>query len=112
VIRITLLGDFEGSFDLVPETDGKLRIAASRLDYPGLKRSYKGDGEVRKPGVASGSAIMWLKSAGPMSRNHRKGTWMLRPATPGDVQSYERRQHDLDVRRKRAQGADPSTGNP
>ena len=101
-IQVQLLGDFDGGFTMAPLPNGELEIVTSRMDYPGLKRSFKGEGRIQQPGVAMGTAITWLKSAGPVSRNHRKGTWSLRPATPQEVERYQQKQKQLEFRQNRA----------
>jgi len=104
-MRVELLGDFKGSFVLEPKSDGRLRIADSKVDYPGLRRKFKGTGRVREPGVAEGEAELWLKAAGPVSRNHREGAWTLRPATENEIRNDESKRRKLEERRKRAQQA-------
>jgi len=94
-IRVDLLGDLKGGFSLRPLPGGALEIYASRMDYPGLKRSFKGEGRVIQPGVAEGDAISWLKSIGPFSRDHREGAWSLRPATPQEIERYQDKQQRL-----------------
>lgn len=94
-MEVQLLGDFDGGFAFSPEADGGLTITKSNMDYPGLKRSFRGEGTVQQPGVASGSAITWIKSVGPIGRDHRKGPWRLRPATPKEIQRVQQRQQRL-----------------
>lgn len=104
-MRVTLLGDFEGGFTFDPKADGGLGIVDADMDYPGLKRTFKGEGRVTKPGIASGTSVMWLKSAGPVSRNHRKGPWFLRPATEAEIQKFERKAAARNERLERAKEA-------
>lgn len=100
--RVELLGDFDGGFGLELKDGNTLQIVDAKMDYPGLRRSYKGTGNVVQPGLASGTDTMWLKTTGPISRNHRDGTWTLRPATQDEIRRYERKQLQLKERRRRA----------
>lgn len=102
---VELLGEYKGSFKMVPLADQRVNIEKSRLDYPGLKRTFSGEGTVQRPGQLSGTAIMWLKGTGPISRNHREGPWSLRPATPREQERFRMEQKRLEERRQRAQEA-------
>ncbi|MGA0333878.1 MAG: hypothetical protein ACO3N7_04110 [Kiritimatiellia bacterium] len=108
-VRIQLLEEYTGSFSLQIASDQSLKIVDDEMDYPGLKRTFKGEGRLIRPGVAEGEAVMWLKSVGPISRNHREGPWTLRTATPEEIQRFELKQKTLQERRQRAaEAADAS----
>lgn len=113
-VQVQLLVDYTGSFSLQVDGNGNLNIVDDHMDYPGLPRSFNGEGRILQPGVAEGTATLWLKPAGPISRNHRKGTWTLQPASEKAVQSYLRKQEALEMRKARAQEAGleiPESGN-
>jgi len=79
------------------------------VEYPGLKRSFRGDGSILSPGRAEGTAISWLKSLGPISRNHREGSWQLRPATPREIERYQAEQRRLHSYRKTLEDLESTT---
>lgn len=94
-LKVQLLGDFEGEFTLALRSERRVEIVRDRMDYPGLKRSFKGEGEILQPGVAGGTAITWVKSIGPIGRDHREGPWSLRPATEQEIRRYQNRRERL-----------------
>lgn len=101
---IQLLGDGGGSFTLRPESGNGVSIQNDQMSYPGLKRSLQGSGTVQTDRTASGKLELWL-GGGPIKRNHRKGDWTLRPATPQEAESWKRKQQLLEERKKRAREA-------
>lgn len=104
-VRVQLLEDYMGNFALKVDPDGSLKIVDDHMDYPGLPRSFKGEGRMLQPGSAEGSAVLWLKSAGPISRNHREGPWTLRRAGEKEIQDFLKKQQTLEIRRQRAREA-------
>lgn len=100
--RVQLLEKIEGSFTLRPDAEGHVKVVEDHIDYPGLKRSLNGEGRITAPGQAEGRAAVWLKSMGPLSRDHRKGPWTLRRATEAEARRYQRKQELLRERRERA----------
>jgi len=104
-VHVQLLEEFTGSFSLDIKGDGQMDIVDPEMSYPGQKRSFKGEGYLLEPGVASGQATTWLKSLGPLSRNHRKGLWVLRQATPSEIGSFTKKQEALELRKQRAREA-------
>jgi hypothetical protein len=102
-MAVQLLGDFDGGFTFEPKGKDQVEITDSRMNYPGLKRTFRGEGVILSPGRAEGSAISWLKTMGPISRNHREGTWFLRPATPREIEQYQAQQQRLQKYREAVQ---------
>ncbi len=100
-LKVQLLGDFDGEFTLALRPDRRVEIVRDRMDYPGLKRSFKGEGEILQPGVAGGTAVTWVKSIGPIGRDHRKGPWSLGPAKEREIRRYQNRQERLRTYRER-----------
>lgn len=104
-IKVQLLEDIKGSFIFTISSDNTVKIVDAEMDYPGLKRSFKGEGHILQTGYAEGNAIMWLKTSGPISRNHREGPWTLREATDREIKSYRAKQQRLEERKARAEKA-------
>ncbi|MDA3872822.1 MAG: hypothetical protein PF795_02550 [Kiritimatiellae bacterium] len=104
-VRVELLEKFDGSFSFSVRSDQTLTITDADMGFPGLNRSFRGEGTLTKRGHAAGRAVSWLKTGGPLSRNHREGPWTLRPATPREIQSFERQQKQLEERKARAREA-------
>jgi hypothetical protein len=100
--RVQLLETFQGQFTLRPDASGQVTIVKDDVSYPGLRRELKGDGLLTGTGQAEGEAVIWLKSMGPVSRNHREGSWSLRLATPEEVKKYQTKQKVLEQRKERA----------
>lgn len=98
--RVQLLEDVKGSFILRVDNKGALEIVDADMHYPGLKRSFKGGGLMSEPGRASGRAIAWLKTLGPISRDHRAGPWTLRPATEKEIERHLEKRRKLEERRR------------
>jgi len=103
--RIQLLETIQGAFTLRVDADGVVEIIDADMHYPGLKRSFKGKGRIESPGHASGRAVSWLKTLGPLSRDHREGAWTLRPAPAEKTQRFLEKRQNLDERRARAEKA-------
>ncbi len=104
-IRVQLLEGYTGSFAFQVKGNSVLKIVDAEMDYPGLPRSFKGEGHILSPGVAEGTAVLWLKSVGPLSRNHREGPWTLRVATQNEIQNFQNKQKTLELRKQRAREA-------
>lgn len=85
VHTVSMLKERKGSFDLVPKGNRTFSIKQSNINFDKIRRSIKGDATMTQAGVLSGTGVVWLKSLGPISRNHRKGAWTLRPATQAEV---------------------------
>lgn len=111
LIHVQLLEDYTGSFSFKVTGDNKLDITRDEMDYPGLKRTFKGEGTLIRPGTAEGTAVVWLKSAGPVSRNHREGPWVLFKASDQEVRSFIRKQKSLEARKIRAAEAAETTND-
>jgi len=103
--KLELLGDGGGEFVLRPGSDGQLEIINDSMNYPGLKRTLNGKGQLQPDQRASGQLEIWLNGIGPVKRNHRKAEWQLRPATPAERTRWERRQKVLEKRKQRARDA-------
>jgi len=105
-VRVQLLETFQGRFDLHPRGESEWVIRNDEVGYPGLSRSFSGEGRSTGPGRLEGSGEVWIRMAGPIGRDHRKGPWTLRPATAEERSGWERRQRNLQTRRRRA-GMEP-----
>lgn len=101
-VKIQLLETFEGSFELHQRADNRVVIRNDQMDYPGLGRSFKGEGILLGQGRAEGYAEIWLDLMGPVRRDHRKGPWVLRPATEAEIRSHEAKVRQLEERKARA----------
>lgn len=99
---VQLLGHFDGSFELHLRGENRLVIRNDEMSYPGFRRNFKGDGELTAPGTARGEAEIWNVMIGGFSRDHRKGSWTLRPATEGEIERHEQQQRALEARKRRA----------
>ncbi|WFB37731.1 hypothetical protein P3T73_08165 [Kiritimatiellota bacterium B12222] len=100
--KVQLLGDFTGSFYLTLDKNRNIKFSNSEMSYQDLNRSFKGEGTLLEPGVASGEAVAWIKTVGPISRNHREGLWTLNLATPQEIDSFLRKQDAYNKRLQRA----------
>ncbi|MEX2607716.1 MAG: hypothetical protein WD708_10250 [Kiritimatiellia bacterium] len=100
--RVELLEKFDGAFSFRIRPDRQLTITDADIDLPGLRRSFRGEGTLFQPGHAEGRAVSWIKTGGPISRNHREGPWTLRPATPVEIEKFQRKQQELKERKARA----------
>ena len=92
----------KGSFDIRLKRDGSLEFTNDEMDYPGLRRSFKGKGLMTAPGKAEGNASVWVLNYGIAGRDHRTGTWTLRPATREEVGKFEARARSLQERKRKA----------
>ncbi len=101
-MKVTLLEKIKGTFVLQAKPDGSLSITQSEMDYPGLRRSFKGEGRVTGGGKAEGDAVVWVKNYGIVGRDHRKGPWTLRPANEGEIRKFEAEARSLEERKRRA----------
>ncbi len=101
-MNVTLLEKIKGTFVLQAKADGRLAITQSEMDYPGLRRSFKGEGQVIGGGKAEGTAVVWVKNFGIVGRDHRKGAWTLRPASESEINKFEARARSLEERKRRA----------
>lgn len=101
-VRVRLLENDIGAFTLRPDARGRLDIVDDAIDYRDLKRKLNGSGRITKPGRAEGKAKVWLMGLGPVSRNHRKGTWTLRRATPEESQRHRAKERSRELREQRA----------
>lgn len=101
-VRVQLLETFKGAFTLKTQADGRVYLIDDDISYPGLKRTLKGEGRITSIGEAAGTATVWLKTMGPVSRNHRKGPWRLVRATAEDIRKFESKQQTLETRKERA----------
>lgn len=100
--RVQLLETFEGSFELHRRRGGGVVIRNDQMGYPGLNRSFSGSGTLTGDSGAEGEAEIWIRMAGPVRRDHRKGPWTLRPATPQEIEQHENRVRRLEERKRRA----------
>ncbi len=100
--RVQLLETFEGSFELHARGTNHVVIRNDAMGYPGLNRSFSGSGELTGDGRAGGEAEIWIRMAGPVRRDHRKGAWSLRPATEEEIERHEERLRKLEERKRRA----------
>ncbi len=105
LVHVQLLEDYTGSFSFKVSDSGALDITDDNMNYPGLKRKFKGEGQILRPGTAEGTAVVWLKSVGPISRNHREGEWVLNAASLQETAAFQRKQIALELRKARAEGA-------
>lgn len=103
--RVRLLRDDVGEFTLRPDARGRVDIVDDAIGYSGLNRSLNGKGRLTENGRAEGQAKVWLKAMGPVSRNHRKGPWTLRQATPQEIQRHRAKQRSREAREERAKEA-------
>jgi hypothetical protein len=103
--RVQLLETFQGDFTLRPDASGQVDMVEDHISYPGLRRTLKGSGQLTATGKAEGQAVIWLKSAGPISRNHREGPWTLRQATPEEEKAFRLKQQAIEKRKQRAREA-------
>jgi len=101
-VRVRLLEAFEGRFDLQAKGESAWVIRNDEVGYPSLRRSLSGEGRSTGPGRMEGEGEVWIRLAGPLGRDHRKGSWTLRPATAEERGRWERRQRGLESRRRRA----------
>lgn len=99
--RVELLETFEGTFELHPRGE-RLLIRNDDMSYPGLRRSFRGEGQLTGDGQAKGEAKIWVSTIGRFSRDHRASEWTLRPATPEEIQRHEERARRQEARRRRA----------
>ncbi len=104
-VRVEFLEIFDGAFSFRVRSNQELSITNPDVGLPGLNRSFRGEGTLTKPGHAEGRAVSWLKTGGPISRNHREGPWTLRPATPREIEIFEQEQKVLEERKARAREA-------
>ncbi len=104
--RVQLLEGVQGSFELRVRGQGDLEIRDAEMDYPGLRRSFKGSGTLSSPGHATGEAVSWILNFGFAGRDHRTGPWSLRPASEAEIRSFQTKAKHLQERRRRA-GLDP-----
>jgi hypothetical protein len=100
--RIQLLETFEGSFELHRRGENRVVIRNDSMGYPGLNRSFSGEGILKGNGRAEGEAEIWIRMAGPVRRDHRKGNWTIRPATVEEIERHESRIRQLEERKRRA----------
>lgn len=100
--RIQLLETFEGSFELHARGSDRVVIRNDAMGYPGLNRSFSGEGVLVEDGRAEGEAEIWIRMAGPVRRDHRKAAWSLRPATSQEIERHENRLRQLEERKRRA----------
>jgi len=101
-VRVQLLEKIKGSFEFHAKPDGSLEIRESEMDYPGLRRSFKGKGRVTGAGTAGGQAVVWVKNFGFAGRDHRTAEWTLRPAHAEEIEKYEARERSLEERKRKA----------
>jgi hypothetical protein len=104
-VRVELLEKFDGAFSFSVRPNQDVSIIRADMGLPGLNRSFRGDGRLLKPGHAEGRAVTWLKTGGPISRNHREGPWTLRPATREEITAFTQQQKALEERKNRARKA-------
>ncbi|MDF3127582.1 hypothetical protein P0Y35_00075 [Kiritimatiellaeota bacterium B1221] len=112
LVHVQLLENFTGNFSFKVSDSGALEITKDNMDYPGLKRTFKGEGQIIRPGNAEGNAVVWLKSVGPVSRNHREGEWVLYAASAEETASFLRKQKALEARKARAEAASQRNTEP
>lgn len=101
-VRVQLLETFEGRFDLVRKGSLNWTIQNDEMSYPGLRRSFSGLGEFAGLGEVVGDAEIWIHMLGRVGRDHRRGTWSLRSASPAEIERFHQRQRSLEARRRRA----------
>lgn len=101
-VRVQLLEKFKGSFELRPGGSGRVNIANGDFSYPGLKRSFSGDGLIKGAGLLEGTCISWINSLAVVKKDHRKDTWLLRKASQAEAEKWNRKQQELQDRMKRA----------
>jgi len=100
--RIQLLETFEGSFELHARGNERAVIRNDQMGYPGLNRSFSGQGILLPGGRAEGEAEVWIRMAGPVRRDHRKAAWTLRPATAEEIENHDSKLRRLEERKRRA----------
>jgi hypothetical protein len=103
--HVQMLETFAGSFVLEPKGQNELTMTRDSVSYPELKRTLSGSGILTRTGHAEGQAKVWIKDMGPLSRNHRKGTWTLRLASAKEIKSFEQKQKVMEERKERAREA-------
>ncbi len=101
-VHVQMLEKLKGSFELHSNEQGELIIRNDEMHYPGLKRIFNGEGRLTAAEGAEGTAAIWLKNLGPVGKDHRKGDWVLRPATEQEITRYEAKVRSLEERKRKA----------
>jgi hypothetical protein len=98
-VRVELLEKFDGSFSFSVRSDQTLTITDADMGFPGLNRSFRGEGTLTKRGHAAGRAVSWLKTGGPVSKNNSRNERLV----PGkQVWIFERQSYTLNFLRNEA----------